>query len=145
MDVRGSIDIAAPAHRVWPLLIDSESVKRWSVMLKDFRYADERRGPGARVHVVERAPVSTFEIDFEATDWVEDRSLKLHMTSGSGVRAYDQEWSLSDTPSGCRVAFGEHVELPYGPLGRLLGFAGRRSSERHVGEMLSRLKELAES
>jgi hypothetical protein len=83
--------------------------------------------------------------DFEASEWVEPQRIGLHMTSGSMVRAYDQRWSLEPTPAGCRFTFDEHVELPYGAIGRLVGAIGKRSSERHLAQMLATLKRLAES
>ncbi len=143
MDVHGSIEIPVPPERVWPFLVEADKVKRWYTTLDDFRYADERRGPGAHVLIVERAPGSALRIDFEATRWIENRALAFHMAAGTGVKAYDQAWSLEPTPSGCTFTFDEHVELPYGVLGRLLGIVGKRSSEHHVHEMLAKLKQLA--
>jgi uncharacterized protein YndB with AHSA1/START domain len=145
MDVHRSIEIAAAPDRLWPLLVEPASVMRWYGTLRAFRYLDDRRGPGARVHVEEKTTGPTLKVDFEATEWVPNRSLALHMTSGSGVKAYDQRWAVEPLPTGCRFTFDEHVELPFGPVGRLLGALGRRTSERHVTEMLATLKEIAEA
>ncbi len=145
MDVQGSIEIEAPPERVWPLLAEPENVKRWYTTLDDFEYIDDRRGPGAHIRAVERAPGSRLRIEFEATRWVENRSLVLHMTSGSGVKAYDQRWEIVPSPAGCRFTFDEHVVLPYGVLGRMLGAVAKGTSQRHVTEMLVKLKELAEA
>ena len=147
MEVHESIDIGVPPERVWPLLVEPASVRRWYVTLREFRYADEGpRGPGAHLHIEEQAmgPM-LMKLDFEATEWVENRAIGLHMTAGSGVRAYDQRWAIEPTAGGCRFTFDEKVELPFGPLGRLLGAAGRGTSERHVTEMLARLRDLAEA
>ena len=92
----------------------------------------------------ERAPGARLRIDFEGT-WVENRSVTLHMASGTGVKAYDQRWELAPSPTGCRFSFEEHVALPFGFVGRLLERTAKGTSERHVAEMLARLKELAEA
>jgi len=145
MDVHGSIDIEAAPERVWQFLVEPDKVLRWYKTLQEFRYTDERRGPGAHVYVEERAVGPMLKIDFEATEWIDDRLLAFHMTSGSGVKAYDQRWSLDPAMTGCRFTFDEHVVLPFGPLGRLLGVVARRTSEAHVAEMLASLKGLAEA
>lgn len=145
MNVHRSIEIAATPEHVWPLLVEPDKVMHWYTTLDDFKYVDERRGPGARVHLEERAIGPKLKIDFEASEWVDNRLLALHMTSGSGVKAYDQRWSLEPLASGCRFTFDEHVELPFGPLGRLMGAVAQRTSEAHVTEMLAALKGLAEA
>lgn len=146
MDVHRSIDIAVPPERVWPLLVEPDQVMRWFVGLNEFRYLDEgRRGPGTHVHMEEKAVGPVLKENFEITEWVENRRLHFHMTSGSGVKADEQVWSLDPLADGCRFTFDEHVELPYGPLGRALGAVGQRSLRSHVAEMLARLKQVAEA
>jgi uncharacterized protein YndB with AHSA1/START domain len=147
MEIHESIEIGVPPERVWPLLVEPASVRKWYVTLKEFRYQDEGHGgPGAHLYLEEQAvgPM-VMKLDFEATEWSENRAIGLHMTGGSGVRAYDQRWALEPTAGGSRFVFDEKVELPFGPLGRLFGAVGRGSSERHVAEMLTRLKDLAEA
>jgi hypothetical protein len=39
----------------------------------------------------------------------------------------------------------EEVKLPYGIIGKIMEFFGKRGSETTVGKMLSRLKSLAEA
>ena len=144
MDVHQSIEIAAPPERVWPLLVEPEKVKQWYVTLDDFRYVDHR-GPGGHIRVVEHAPGATLDVEFEATRWIENHGLSLHMTEGNTVRAYDQAWDLDPTPTGCRFTFEQHVVMPFGVLGQLIGAIGKGTSERHVTEMLGKLKALAEA
>lgn len=67
------------------------------------------------------------------------------MTSGTGVKGYEQRWIVETTPSGSRFTFMENVKLPFGIIGKLIGLVARRSSEAHVGEMLAKLKNLAEA
>ena len=146
MDVHRSIDIAAPPERVWPFLVEPDKVMRWFVGLHEFRYLDAgSRGVGARVHMEEKAVGPMLKEDLELTEWHENRRLRFHMTSGSGVKADEQVWSLDPIGQGCRFTFDEHVELPYGPLGSMLGVIGERGLKSHVAEMLAKLKSVAEA
>lgn len=146
MNVHRSIEIAAPPERVWPFLVEPDKVMRWFVGLNEFRYLEDGpRGTGTHVHMEEKAVGPVLKEDFEVTEWIENRRLRFHMTSGSGVKADDQVWSIDPTPAGCEFTFDEHVELPYGPLGKVLGAVGQRSLRSHVAEMLTRLKGVAEA
>ncbi len=146
MQVRRSLEIAAPPERIWPLLVEPDSILKWYPTLRRFQYEDA--GPpcsGARVYAEEKASGMLMKLHFVITDWVENRTVSLHMASGTGVKGYDQRWTVEPIPAGSRFTFEEHVELPYGVLGRLLGRIGQRSSEGHVREMLAKLKALAEA
>jgi uncharacterized protein YndB with AHSA1/START domain len=145
MQVRQSVEIAAPPERIWPLLVEPDNVLKWYPTLRTFKYEDARRGPGARVYAEEKASGMLMKLHFVITDWVENRSVSLHMVSGTGVKGYDQSWSVEPLPVGSRFTFEERVELPYGVLGSLIGRVGQRSSEAHVKEMLAELKVLAEA
>jgi uncharacterized protein YndB with AHSA1/START domain len=146
MQVHRSVEIAAPPERIWPLLVEPDNVLKWYPTLRRFQYEDaEKRGLGARVYAEEKASGMLMKLHFEISDWVENRALSLHMTSGTGVKGYDQRWTVEPLPAGSSFTFEEHVELPYGVLGRLLGKVGQRSSEGHVREMLAKLKALAEA
>ncbi len=146
MHVRQSVEIATPPERIWPLLVEPDNVLKWSSTLRRFEYEDAgQRGPGARVYAEEKASGMLMKLHFVITDWVEDRMVSLHMVSGTGVKGYDQSWRVEPVPTGSRFTFEEHVELPYGVLGTLLGRVGQRSSEGHVREMLAKLKVLAEA
>jgi len=146
MHVRQSVEIATPPERIWPLLVEPDNVLKWYPTLRRFEYEDAgQRGPGARVYAEEKASGMLMKLHFVITDWVEDRMVSLHMVSGTGVKGYDQSWRVEPVSTGSRFTFEEHVELPYGVLGTLLGRVGQRSSEGHVREMLAKLKVLAEA
>jgi len=146
MEVHQSIEVAAPPERIWPLLVEPDNVMKWYPTLRRYEYEDaKQRGPGARVYAEEKASGMLMKLHFEITDWVENRALALHMVSGTGVKGYDQRWTVEPLPAGSRFSFEEHVELPFGALGRLMGKVGQRSSEGHVREMLAKLKALAEA
>mgnify|MGYP002261600911 CR=1 FL=1 len=146
MQVRRSVEIAAPPERIWPLLVEPDNVLKWYPTLSRFEYEDaEQRGQGARVYAEEKASGMLMKLHFVVTDWVENRTVALHMVSGTGVKGYDQTWRVEPLATGSRFTFEEHVELPYGVLGSLIGKVGQRSSEAHVKEMLAELKVLAEA
>jgi uncharacterized protein YndB with AHSA1/START domain len=145
MHVEQSVEIAAPPEKVWPLLVEPDSVLRWYKTMREFRYVEDKRGAGSHVYVEEKSPGRLMKLDFEITEWAEDRALALHMTSGTGVAGYDQRWTLEPSEAGTRFTFSEDVELPYGALGRFIGRFAQRSSEGHAKEMLAELKTLAEA
>ena len=146
MQVRQSVEIAAPPERIWPFLVEPDNVLKWYPTLRRFEYEDPgRRGQGARVYAEEKASGMLMKLHFVVTDWVENRTVSLHMVSGTGVKGYDQSWNVEPLPAGSRFTFEERVELPYGVLGSLIGKVGQRSSESHVKEMLAELKVLAEA
>ena len=146
MQVRQSVEIAAPPERVWPLLVEPANIRKWYPTLLRFEYEDpERRGAGARIYAEEKASGVLMKLRFEVMDWIENRTVSLHMVSGTGVKGYDQRWSLEPLPTGSRFTFEEHVVLPWGVVGSLVGKVGQRSSETHVKEMLAELKVLAEA
>jgi len=146
MEVHQSIEIAAPPERIWPFLVEPDNVLKWYPTLRRFEYEGTGKpGPGAGVYAEEKASGMLMKLHFVITDWVENRTVALHMVSGTGVRGYDQSWRVEPLPAGSRFTFEEHVELPYGVLGSLIGKVGQRSSEAHVKEMLAELKVLAEA
>jgi hypothetical protein len=67
------------------------------------------------------------------------------MTSGNFLKGYEQKMKLEATPSGSRFTFAEDVKMPYGPIGSVIGFLGKSSSQAHLKEMLGKLKSLAEA
>jgi uncharacterized protein YndB with AHSA1/START domain len=146
MQVRRSVEIAATPEKIWPLLVEPGNVLKWYPTLRTFEYEDaEQRGAGARIYAEEKASGMLMKLHFVITDWVENRTVSLHMVSGTGVKGYDQSWRVEPLSAGSRFTFEEHVELPYGVLGSLIGKVGQRSSEAHVKEMLADLKVLAEA
>ncbi len=147
MEVHRSIEITAPPERIWPLLIEPDNVRKWYVTLKEFHYVGEGSGgPGVHVYVEEKAAgPMVMKLDFEATEWVENRVVSLHMVSGSRVKSYDQRWAVEPIAGGSRFTFDERVELPFGVLGRLMGAIGQGASEGHLTQMLAKLKDLAEA
>jgi uncharacterized protein YndB with AHSA1/START domain len=147
MRVQNSIDIAAPPEKIWPFLVEPEKILKWCITFKKFEYLGEQRGGvGTPVYVEEKAgPTPLMKLNFAVTEWNENESLALNMTSGSGVKSYQLRCAVMAIPSGSRFMYTEEVEMPFGFMGKLLGIIGQRSAESHVKEMLAKLKSLAEA
>ncbi|MFC2017078.1 SRPBCC family protein [Chloroflexota bacterium] len=146
MRVERSIEIAAPAEKIWPFLVESDNILKWCITFKKFEYTTEQRSDvGTPFYVEEKAGGPLMKLNFAVTEWVENERFAFRMTSGNFVKGYEQSWIVEDIPSGSRFTFMENVELPFGIIGRLMGLIGQRSSEPHVKEMLAKLKNLAEA
>jgi uncharacterized protein YndB with AHSA1/START domain len=145
MRVERSVEIAAPPHKIWPFFVEPERVLQWYSTFRKFEYSGGwHRGVGTRLYIEEQAMGPLMKMHFEATEWKENEKLALRMVSGTGVKSYEQQWSLEPTAGGSRFTFAEQVELPYGVLGKLLGLAGQRMSAATVDRMLAKLKALVE-
>ena len=146
MKVQRSIDVAVAPDKVWPFLVEPEKILQWCITFKKFEYTGEQHsGVGTLFYVEEKASGPLMKLNFAVTEWFDNEKLAFSMTSGTGVRNYEQRWAIAAVPSGSRFTFMEQVELPFGVIGRLLGAVVQRSSEAKVKQMLSILKKLAEA
>jgi uncharacterized protein YndB with AHSA1/START domain len=145
MRIQKTIEIAAPPEKIWPFFVEPDRVLQWYSTLRKFEYTgDLRGGVGTPLYIEEQAVGPVMKMHFEVTEWKENHKLALRMVSGSGVKGYEQEWSLEPTPSGTRFTFMEEIEFPFGVFGKLLGFIAQRMSAAAVDRMQAKLKALAE-
>jgi len=147
MRVQRSTEIAAPPEKIWPFMVEPENILKWCITFQKFEYTGEKRSSiGTTFYVEEKAgPMPLMKLIFRVTEWVENERLAFRKTSGTGVKGYEQGWTVKVTPDGSRFTFMEEVELPFGIIGKLMGVIGQRSSEANVKEMLAKLKSLAET
>ena len=146
MKVQDSIEITAPQEKIWPFLVEPDNVLKWCKTFKKFEYTTQQRsGVGTPFYVEEKAGGPLMKLNFAATEWVENKKLAFKMTSGTGVKNYEQIWTLEPTASGSTFTFAEEVELPFGIIGNLIGAILKHSSEAHVKQMQIELKSLAEA
>src|SRR4030042_43798 len=125
MRVQGAIEIDAPPEKVWPFCVEPEKVLQWSSSYRRFEYtSDQRCGVGTPVYVEEQTSGPLVKAHFKAVEWKDNEKLTWQMVSGSGVKSYQQFWSLEPTPSGSRFTFLEEVELPLGMAGKFIGLIG---------------------
>ena len=147
MRVQRSIEIAAPPEKIWPFMVEPENILKWCITFKTFEYTSEKRSSvGTTFYVEEKAgPMPLMKLNFTVTECVENERLAFRKTSGTGVKGYEQGWSVKATRDGSRFTFIEEVELPFGVIGKLIGLVGQRSSYTTVKKMLAILKSLAEA
>lgn len=146
MRVEASIIIAAPPKKIWPFLVEPEKILQWCITFKKFEYTSEQRsGIGTPFYVEEKAsPMALMKINFKIREWVKNERIAFSMTSGYGVKNYEQGWTIKPTLPDSRFTFMEDIELPFGIIGKLIGLIGRRTAEGHIWKCLVRLKSLAE-
>lgn len=146
MRVQKSIEIAAPPERIWPFFVEPEKVLQWCITFKRFEYTgNQRSGVETPIYIEEQAGGPLMKMHFKITECKENEKLALRMVSGTGVKSYEQGWSLETIPSGSRFTFREEIELPLGVIGKLLGPILERMSAATVDKMLVKLKALAEA
>lgn len=146
MKAQGSIEIAAPPERIWPYLVEPEKVMLWSSTYKKYQYAGEQqKGVGTKYYLEEQAGGPLMKITFEVKEWEVNKKLSLKMISGTGVKDYDQMYSLEKTPQGSRLVFVEMVEMPMGFLGKLIGRLAEPMSVKTITKIQLKLKGLVES
>ena len=146
MRVERSIEIAASAEKIWPFLVEPEKILKWCITFKKFEYTGEKSSSvGTTFYLEEKAgPMPLMKLNFALTEWVENERLAFRKTSGSGVKEYEQSWTVKATPSGSRFTFMEDVELPFSIIGKLIGVVGQLSSAATIKKMLTILKNLVE-
>ncbi|MFL7838032.1 MAG: SRPBCC family protein [Candidatus Promineifilaceae bacterium] len=146
MLVRMSVDIQAPPEIVWPFLVVPEKTMQWFTALKKFEYTSAQQGgPGSTFYWYEEAGGRTYNLYFETTEWKENAPFAYRMTEGDFFKSYDERWEITKTPGGCRFTFNDHIEFPYGPLGKIIGLFAARTSQATGEEVLANLKRLAEA
>jgi len=147
MRVQKSIDISASPEKIWPYLTEADRILKWCITFKEFLYIGEKRNcVGTTFYVEEKAgPMPLMKLYFVITEWIENERIAFRMTSGGGVKDYEQGWTLRETAAGSRFTFIEDVELPFGIIGRLIGSVGQFSSGASVNKMLNILRDLAEA
>ncbi len=147
MRVQKSMEIAAPPEKIWPLLVEPESVLKWCITFRKFEYPGEQRsGVGTPLYVEEKVgPMPLMKLNFTVTEWTENEKIAFKLTSGTGAKGYDQSWTIDSTPAGSRFTFVENFVLPLGVIGKIISPLAERSSGANVEKMLAILKSLAEA
>ena len=144
MLVSMSVDIAAPPEAVWPYLVEPEKTTAWFTMLKKFEWTSEPGGVGSTFYWFEEAAGREYNIYFETTEWEPNRVFGYRMTEGDFFKSYDERWVIDETDGGSRFTFNDHIEFPYGPIGKVIGWFAARNARKEGGEILANLKRMVE-
>lgn len=144
MKLHESIEIKSSPGKVWPFLVEPEKILDWYFPLQEFKFTSEHRGLGASFFYVEGMPFGLIKLNFQVTEWVENKTIAFRMTAGEFLKGDEQSWTVEETDAGCRFIFQENAEFPYGFLGKVLGVFARIGSQSNVKKMLLRLKRLVE-
>lgn len=147
MRVEKNIRIAAEPDKIWSYLTDPQKIPLWFDSFKKCQFSGEQRsGVGTKYYVEEKVPGPLRKINFESTTWDDHKKMTWEMTSGKNVSSYEIKWRLQKDQSQpfTEFYFTEDVGMPFGPIGKILGFLGRNTADKMVGKMLTELKSLAE-
>ena len=146
MKVRRSIEILAPPEAIWPLLTDPERILKWFNLLRRFEYtSDQKEGVGTTFYYEEKSGGQLMRLNYAVTDWSPNRKLAFKVTSGS-LKKDDQVWSIDSIASGSRFTMFEDLEMPFGVIGKIVGFLfGGMMIGRSMEKILANLKKLAEA
>jgi hypothetical protein len=145
MIIQRSILIDAPAEKIWPLLVEPESIMKWCSFAKKVRYTSERIcGLGTTFYFEERAAGTLMKLHFVVDEWTFGESVSFKMTSGNLVKGYQQRYTLKPVYRGIHLTIFEDVRLPWGIFGKLVGIFRKSRSNSHLDNMLVRLKTACE-
>jgi uncharacterized protein YndB with AHSA1/START domain len=145
MRVKKSINIKAPAERIWPYLTEPDKIMQWCITFRDFKYtSDQRAGVGIPVFIEEKAAGPVMQMDFSVIEWIENEVVAIRKVSGSMPKNYEQRWHIEAQNGENKFTFFEEIQMPWGFIGKLLESVGQGTSEKTVDEMLKKLKQLVE-
>jgi hypothetical protein len=111
--VHASADVAAPAERVWKVLVDWQSHGQWVPLTR----AEGGAAKGESVEAWTGVGPVGFLDPMEISEWEPPTRVSLRHT-GRLIRG-ETRFDLLDLPGGrCRVTWWEVIDLPLGPVGR---------------------------
>ncbi len=140
-----SVDIKAPPEVVWPYLVEPEKAKQWFTALKKYKWQGKVGGVGSGFYWYEEAAGKTYNIWFETTEWEPNAVFGYRMTKGDFFKSYDERWEIDKTDIGCKFTFNDHIEFPYGPVGKFIGIFAAKNARKEGPKFLNNLKKLAEA
>ena len=145
MRVEKSVEITALPEKVWSFLINPDKVLLWYTPLQKFEYTSEQHAiEGTPLYFEEKVAGRLMKFNCVVTECIENKCFAFKMTSGSMMKSYEERWTVSATPGGCRFTFMEQGEMPYGFINKIINPFAEVMSGSIIKKMLNRLKSLVE-
>jgi|WetSurMetagenome_2_1015567.scaffolds.fasta_scaffold407191_2 hypothetical protein len=145
MKIHKTIEIGAPANKIWPFLVEPKNIIKWCPVETIHYTSEQFSGLKTPFYFEERAIGRLFMMNFIVTEWVENECVAFTMTSGNIVKGYKQRYTIQNIPTGSQFTCFEDVKMPYGIVGRAAGLLRRFVSESRLDRMLDKLKVLVET
>jgi uncharacterized membrane protein len=116
--IEKSIEIKAPIEKVWAFLTDFEKYPSFMKGVKKIEYLTEKHsGIGVKTHWVMESSGQEIEWDGECAEWVENKKMSWHSTSGMKFSGHQL---IEPTETGTKLTLMMDYELPYSILGKII-------------------------
>lgn len=143
--VEESIEIAAPAERVWDLVMDPRRHDEWVTAHREARGVPDRElREGDSYEQRLCLAGKSFEVEWTLVESDEPRLAIWSAEGPKGSRA-DVRYELSGSNGATRFDYLNEFELPAGGLGRIGKHVARGPARRQARKSLKRLKSALES
>jgi uncharacterized protein YndB with AHSA1/START domain len=145
-EVKESIDIAAPAQRVWDTVMDPHRLGEWVTTHQsvDNVPADGLK-QGSTFDQRMKLAGKGFDVTWTVVACDAPNRAEWEGAGPAGSKA-SVTYTLDESNGGTRFDYASGFDLPGGALGRIAGrVAGDRAARSQARKTLARLKELLES
>ena len=146
MRVELSGGIAAPAGKVWSLITEPENIVQWHPRAQSVAFIGEQHGGvGILFYMESKADGDKLMRSVcEITEWQENERFAFHEILGS-TKKFEALFIIEDHGENSRLTMVADCILPYWIIGRIILLLIRKKWIKMMEEMLSNLRQLAES
>jgi uncharacterized protein YndB with AHSA1/START domain len=144
MKVEREVELAAPAERVYELVMDPGRLEEWVTIHDHLEDAPEGQlSTGSKLTQCLKLAGRRFKVRWEV---IENEPCERVVWEGAGpVHSHARvEYGFEDDSEGCRFSYMNQYDLPGGVLGRLAGRNVSRLTAKELDGSLQRLKALVE-
>ncbi len=141
--VKGSIDIKAPADRIWKWIAEPERYLIWNTDFTEYTLVDEKEGKiGTTYYMVGEKGGTPIKLDCTITEWVENQ--RLAFTGTAEWAEAEGVYTIEPKGDKCTVTFEETLELK-GVTGKIISALFlKKAKKKNIEESLQSLKKALE-